>query len=242
MRKRWLQILILFVLALGIMPMLPAAAQSSCSVSTGGTVRLRAGHSINDAIVGTMPRNTQLQVLERFVEKIGRRTRVWYRLVKEQVTTTAASDQVWVGGSVKTTGDCGNVAGSPTAPVGGTGASNVIGIMPQSGSWTLTYGRNINVSCDGMGSANFATSDQFGQTVFTVNVATSAGGFAFKGVAYTQDANGTWHGSYAPSGVQATGEAYIRVDTPTSMLGDIIVRIADLPGCTFKIPFWAVPQ
>jgi hypothetical protein len=246
MRNRWVQILALLILTLGIVTVLPVAAQSSCTISTSGTVRMRAGHSINDAILGNLPRNTQFQVVERFVESLARnRTRVWYRLVKEEVAPTATAEQVWVGGTVKTKGDCANAASTgSTASTGSAGspATSLIGVLPQSGNWGLTYGDNVNVSCGVAGVADFSTSGEFTQLGTSVAITSAANGFAFKGVNYTQDINGTWHGSYAVPEAQATGDAYIRVDTPTSILGDIVVTLADFPGCTFKIPFWANPR
>lgn len=244
MYRRWLQILALLVLVMGILPLIPVAAQIPCTVSTRGTVRLRAGHSTSDAIVGTMPRNTQLQVIERFVEQIGRRTRTWYRLVKEEAAPTSTAEQIWVGGTVTTSGDCGNVSSSGPTGGSGTGAATgpITGSIPQSGAWTLTYGNSVNVTCNNKGSAEFPTTDTFGQLIFAVNVGSNANGFALRGINYTQDANGTWRGSYDVPELQARGEAYIRVDTPTSILGDIVVTIASMPNCTFKFPFWASPR
>ena len=196
-----------------------------------------------------MPRNKQLQAVERFVEDLGRnRTRVWYRLLKEEAAPTATAEQVWEGGTVKTKGDCVNIAAAaPAAPVTDAGAAPAAPaasgvVVPQNGNWTLTYGNTVNVSCDGIGSADFATGEEFGQTVFDIAIASSADSFTLDGDGYTRDGNGTWHGYYDAPSIQATGEAYIRVDTPTSILGDIVVRIADIPGCTFKFPFWASPK
>jgi hypothetical protein len=106
----------------------------------------------------------------------------------------------------------------------------------------LSYGNTVNISCDGIGSADFSTSDEFGQTVFDISIASGGNAFSLNGVGYTRDGNGTWHGYYAAPEILATGEAYIRVDSATSMLGDIIVSLSDVPGCTFKFPFWANPK
>ena len=245
LKQWWLRVVVLLVLALGVLPTLPAAAQSSCTISTRATVRLRAGHSTSDAIVGTMPRNTQLQVLERYLEPIGRRTRIWYRLVKEEAAPTATSEQVWVGGTVQTSGDCANITSgstAPSAPSTGGSVGTPTGALPQAGNWTLTYGTNINVTCYGKGSADYATSSTFGQTVFDVVVSSTANGFTLERNSFTQDTNGTWHGAYSVPAAQATGEAYIRVDSSRNMLGDIVVTLAVVPNCIFKLPFWAVPR
>lgn len=246
MLRRWFAALVFLVMAVGI---LPVSAQSSCTISTRATVRMRAGHSTTDAVVGTMPRNVQLQAVERFVESLGgKKTRLWFRLVKEEAAPTATSEQVWVGGSVKTKGDCVNIASAavaPAAPAGDAGAAPaaVSGVvLPQSGTWRWTLGDTVNISCDGIGSADFSTGEALGASGFDIEIASSADSFAVDGVGYTRDGNGTWNGYYAEPEIQATGTAYIRVDTSTSVLGDMVIVFADEPGCSFKVPFWGAPK
>ena len=249
MRQRWLGVFVFLIALLGIIPVLPVAAQSTCTISTrSGNVRMRADHSTTAALVGNMPKNVQLQVTERFLEPVGKKTRIWYHLVKAEAAPNSDAADVWVGGTVKTKGDCVNigVVAAPAAPVTDAGSAPAApasgALLPQSGTWTLTYGNTVNITCDGIGSADFPTTDEFSQTVFSIDIVSAAGSFSVDGVGYQQDSNGTWHGYYSEPAIQATGSAYMRVDSPTSILGDIIITAADIPGCTGKFPFWASPS
>lgn len=249
MFRRWTtKIVVLLLVAMSLLAALPAAAQSSCTISTrSGSVRMRAGHSTNDAVVANMPRNVQLQVLERYVEPLGgKKTRVWYRLVKEEAAPTSTYEQVWVGGTVKTKGDCVNItSAAPAAPSGDTAAAPAAPaadtsgvVMPQNGVWNLTVGDNLTGSCPNLGEVTipyvivFGGIPQQGEAV----IANSANGFTVDGVEFTRDGNGTWNGYYG----DYNGQAIFRVDTPTSLLGDLVVTSSD--GCSLKTPLWGSPK
>jgi len=213
----------------------PTTSTGVCAISTAGTIRMRDGHSTTAAIVGNLPRNVQFTVLDRFAEVVGRRTRTWYRIDKAQAAPASDAAEIWVGGTVKTSGCGTSTAGS--APVTASGAAVANAVIPQAGTWTLTYGFTVNVSCNGM-SADFTTNS--GQTSVSAQIANAGSGFTFEGFGYNQDTNGTWHSSFASA--QATGEALIRVDTSTRILGDLLITSSTMPNCTFKIPFWAAPR
>jgi hypothetical protein len=149
---------------------------------------------------------------------------------------------------VKTKGDCVNIAAAaaPVAPAGDAGAAPAAPaasglVLPQSGTRSLTYGDTVFVTCEGIGSADLPATEVFtGGFVFDLEIQSSDSGFSVDGNGYVQDGNGTWHGYYSEA--QGSGEAYMRVNTSTSILGDIIQTFADEPGCTFKSPFWASPK
>jgi hypothetical protein len=243
------RIAVLLLVAMSLLAVLPVAAQSSCTISTrSGNVRMRAGHSTNDAVVGNMPRNVQLQAVERYVEPLGgKKTRVWYRLLKEEAAPTSTYEQVWVGGTVKTKGDCVNIAssapaaapsGDPAAAPAAPAASTSGVVLPQNGVWGLTVGDNLTGSCPGLGEVSIPYSAVFGgmSNQGEAVIASSANGFTLDGVEFTRDGNGSWNGYYG----DYNGQAVFRVDTPTSILGDLIVTSSD--GCSLKTPLWGSPK
>lgn len=246
MSKKFLSILVFLMVVVGVFAALPVSAQSSCTVSTrSSSMRLRAGHSTTDALVGNMPRNVQLQAVERYVESLGgKKTRVWYRLLKEEAAPNSPYEQVWVGGSVKTKGDCVNISTASaapattdtgSAPAAAPAASGIV--LPQAGAWTWTAGDTLTGSCPGLGEVSIPFIVIYGNQSrdVAIDIAITDGGFTANGVPYTRDGNGTWYG-YG----YLEGTATVRIDSPTSVLGDLNITSSD--GCSLKTPIWGSPR
>jgi len=235
------------------MPTVIAAAESCMvSASAADTARLRVGPGFNRTSVAFLPAGQSFEV-------IGQATAdddsVWFKLDKDEVAPQSAASEVWVlNEEVETEGGCDAVAtvgGSPVIPImsappaapetqpddaGGsssTDAAPAAGTAPLGGTWTVTFARMSNASCEGYENVVVPThevwvdwdeSDYVWTATMIVNGNTS---FTFDGDVYRANGGNEYVGNWDFDQAGLNTYLYWRVNSPTSMSGVMTGNVID---------------
>lgn len=219
-------------------------AQSSgepCLVSTESerSASLRVGPGENRTSVAFLPAGDEFAVLGQSSDDDGN---IWFKLDKAEAAPKSSANEIWVSSdNVTTSGDCESVVDADAPPVvpivnappqggdSGGGGSNppVAGnITPLSGTWTISFSRQTNASCEGTGNFVINTNEAWenwseANYVTRASLSSSGGGtFIFDGIAYRGTGNNRYTGTWSfPDGRNT--QLYITVTSPTTMIGQM---------------------
>jgi hypothetical protein len=249
--RKLLWLAVLAALLLAIVPVSAASLKlqdGSCFVSTtkAKTVSVRVGPGENRTPVAFLPTGKSFQVLGRFVAKD---ESVWYQIDPKEAAPKKAIQEAWVaaGDDLRERGDCEAVAeadappiipilvqptavpatsgeSAPPAESAGTTAGTIV---LQSGTWTISFSRQSNASCEGTPNfvlntnevwEDWSESDYVGQARLSVVNATS---FYFDGVLYQSNGRNRYAGTWSFGDGRNT-QLYLTAVSSTSMVGQMI--------------------
>ncbi|MCC6616011.1 MAG: hypothetical protein IT320_21255 [Anaerolineae bacterium] len=231
-------------------------AVETCFVSTGdaNSAHLRVGPGFNRSSVAFLPAGTDFEV-------IGQATAdddsVWFKLDKAEAAPQSAASEIWVlSEEVETSGGCNAVAtvgGSPIIPIiaappaapetqsgqadagGGStdAAPAAAGTLPLGGTWTVTFARMSNASCEGYENITLATHEIWenwdeSDYVWTASlVANGSTSFTFDGDVYRYNGGNEFVGNWDFDQAGLNTYLYWHVISPTSMNGTMTGNVID---------------
>jgi hypothetical protein len=246
----------------GLQPVTVSTEPCTVSVETRDTARLRVGPGFNRTAVAFLPPGVSVDVVGQSADDDGN---VWYQLVKDQAAPNSAASEIWVlAEEVDAEGGCASVevvAGSAIIPIApppappattttaGSGEAPPAvsgGSAPLSGTWTVTFARQSNASCEGFANVVLPTQDMWtnwleANFVWTANLsANGTTSFTFDGDVYRANGGNEYVGNWEFGGGSNT-YLYWRVNSPTSMSGTMTGNIVDggVP-CSVSTSFSAV--
>jgi hypothetical protein len=226
-----------------------------CEVSTGSadTVRLRVGPGENRTSVAFLPEGRDFEVTGRAIADDGSE---WFRLNKEEAAPQTAANEIWVArDEIIEQGDCDavvDVNAPPVVPIINAPAAPptsapgqpppaalpvTSGLLPQGGTWTMTFARQSNVSCAGTGNVVFNTGDlwqNWSESDYVVRASLfviNSSSFNFGGDVYTNIGGNQYRSNFGAAGGPNT-QLYLTVTSATTMVGQMTGNSGDCSGST----------
>lgn len=218
------------------------AGGAACLVSTTteGTAALHVGPGENRAIVSFLPPIGVYTVTGRFVLEDGSE---WFQLNKDEIPSAAVANEVWLARAlVDEQGDCDAVANASEPPIipnsnipplepsseqGESVAETTVpvegGLLPTSGSWTLTFAPTTPVSCLDTETVHIESSQLWDTTPFVARLITAPDGstFVYGANTFTRSAPSTYSGSFTFEG-GANTQVRFDVISGSEMLGQVV--------------------
>lgn len=214
----------------------------SCTVSTSveGTASVHVGPGYNRAIVTFLTPGDEFTVTGSFMtEDWGE----WFQLDKREIPSAAAANEVWVPRElVDEQGDCDSVGAAnepplipnvnipplqstaePGVPVPATPVPVEGGLVPDDGTWTMTFAPTTPVSCLNTETVHIDSSELWNTEPFVsrMTVARDGSSFSYGANTFTRSAPGTYSGSFT---FDDGSNAQVRFDviTPSQIVGQVV--------------------